>query len=551
MASNINTTTIDATYPIAGQDNDTQGFRNNWTSIVSNFTTASLEISNIQSNLATLQGYLTPTGNVYAGNLYVGNIIATTSNLSLTSGSFTAANVNANAATISGNISTGNLTVNGITTQVGNLYVQGNLVVSGTTTSVVKEVISSTEVIAGQLTANSGTASTSTTTGALLVKGGAGLTGNIYTAGNIFTSGNLSVNNAIVTTLGSGANLIIDPDGTADVYFTPNTELFVQSGASSTSVSSGAIVVTGGVGISGNAYIGNNINVANTAIIGLPLTITALNANLQYGTSANNYSQINTQNQSWGTNASTDFVATPNNASSDSDTYIDMGINGSGYVANAAAGYGASYANDGYLYVQGNATTKGGNLMLAAMNSTNNIFLAVGGQNAANIIATVSNTGVTANGTLTATGNVSINNNLSVTGNVTFAGNVTAGTTWPVSIGGSGGSVVTNGAGSLYLQGTSSMFIQPTNGLTVQAGTVTMSSTSFIGTINNMTIGATTPQSGTFTTVTLTSAIQFANLTTTQITAISSPKPGMTVFNYTTGNVQVYNGTKWANVQLS
>ena len=53
------------------------------------------------------------------------------------------------------------------------------------------------------------------------------------------------------------------------------------------------------------------------------------------------------------------------------------------------------------------------------------------------------------------------------------------------------------------------------------------------------------------TTVTLTSAIQFANLTTTQVDAISSPQCGMTVFNYTTGNIQVYNGTKWANVTLS
>lgn len=49
----------------------------------------------------------------------------------------------------------------------------------------------------------------------------------------------------------------------------------------------------------------------------------------------------------------------------------------------------------------------------------------------------------------------------------------------------------------------------------------------------------------------LTGAIQFANLTTTQVNAISTPARGMTVYNYTTGNIQVYNGTKWANVTLS
>lgn len=51
--------------------------------------------------------------------------------------------------------------------------------------------------------------------------------------------------------------------------------------------------------------------------------------------------------------------------------------------------------------------------------------------------------------------------------------------------------------------------------------------------------------------LTLSSALQFANLTTTQINTISSPSRGMTVYNYTTGNIQVYNGSKWANVTLS
>ena len=51
--------------------------------------------------------------------------------------------------------------------------------------------------------------------------------------------------------------------------------------------------------------------------------------------------------------------------------------------------------------------------------------------------------------------------------------------------------------------------------------------------------------------ITLTSALQFANLTTAQISVISPTRPGMTVYNYTTGNIQVYNGTKWANITLS
>lgn len=51
--------------------------------------------------------------------------------------------------------------------------------------------------------------------------------------------------------------------------------------------------------------------------------------------------------------------------------------------------------------------------------------------------------------------------------------------------------------------------------------------------------------------LTLTSVLQFANLTTAEINAISPAARGMTAYNYTTGNIQVYNGTKWANVTLS
>jgi hypothetical protein len=51
--------------------------------------------------------------------------------------------------------------------------------------------------------------------------------------------------------------------------------------------------------------------------------------------------------------------------------------------------------------------------------------------------------------------------------------------------------------------------------------------------------------------VTLTSAIHLANLTTTQINAISPTVRGMMVYNYSTGNIQVYNGTKWGNIVLS
>lgn len=81
MTSLINPQNIDITYPIAGQDNDTQGFRTNFRNIRNNFVTASQEITALQANTASLasgsyvSAYLpTYTGNLTAGNTVVGNL---------------------------------------------------------------------------------------------------------------------------------------------------------------------------------------------------------------------------------------------------------------------------------------------------------------------------------------------------------------------------------------------------------------------------------------------------------------------------------------------
>lgn len=60
MASNINPNNIDGAYPVAGQDNDSQGFRDNFTNIKTNFSYASAEISDLQSKVV-LKSALTGT----------------------------------------------------------------------------------------------------------------------------------------------------------------------------------------------------------------------------------------------------------------------------------------------------------------------------------------------------------------------------------------------------------------------------------------------------------------------------------------------------------
>ena len=49
MASNINPNNIDTAYPVAGQDNDSQGFRDNFTNIKTNFEFAEQEIDDLQA----------------------------------------------------------------------------------------------------------------------------------------------------------------------------------------------------------------------------------------------------------------------------------------------------------------------------------------------------------------------------------------------------------------------------------------------------------------------------------------------------------------------
>lgn len=60
MTSAINPQNIDGAYPVAGQDNDSQGFRDNFTNIKTNFTFAAQEITDLQSK-AVLKAALTGT----------------------------------------------------------------------------------------------------------------------------------------------------------------------------------------------------------------------------------------------------------------------------------------------------------------------------------------------------------------------------------------------------------------------------------------------------------------------------------------------------------
>ena len=74
MASNINSNDIDANFPVAGQDNDSQGFRDNFSTIKTSLATAKTEITDLQDDTAK-----TNANNDFNGNkIQEANLQATT-----------------------------------------------------------------------------------------------------------------------------------------------------------------------------------------------------------------------------------------------------------------------------------------------------------------------------------------------------------------------------------------------------------------------------------------------------------------------------------------
>ena len=129
------------------------------------------------------------------------------------------------------------------------------------------------------------TASTSATTGALIIAGGVGISGATNITGNTTIGGTLNVTNDITSSGGifgnirvgvtndneidtSTGNLTLDSSG-GKVHITDNCEidgncdidgqLDVKNSTNSTSKTTGALVVAGGVGINNDLFVGGDI----------------------------------------------------------------------------------------------------------------------------------------------------------------------------------------------------------------------------------------------------------------------------------------------------
>jgi len=225
------------------------------------------------------------------------------------------------------------------------------------------------------------------------------------TSGGTYTKVNIDSKGRVV----SGANLT-----SSDI---PSLSYFPLSGGALSSpgniFSSGTIISTSGIF---NNIITQNVNilVSSASFRSFPGSPVETDGNV------NSYFQVISQNQSSGTSASTDFVAT-SNVGTDSNFYIDFGINGSKYLQSANNWY-VNGPNDGYIYTQGSNLSIGsiGN----SATSGNSINFFVNSTSAQNIIVNITSSGISATNisansqTLTSVLDSPLTINMSATGGV-------------------------------------------------------------------------------------------------------------------------------------
>ena len=218
------------------------------------------------------------TANIFA-NVYAGNLIATTFYGSLAASSLPgvtslgtltglsvdgvitqSGNLVITSTSATTNLTTGALVVAGGAAVAGNVRTGGDLTVTGLAT------LNSTATFNAGLVSAVGTASTSTTTGAIVItnSGGLGVAGTVNANRYVSTTGYFWANGEVysprVTPTGSEFSFQykIGPDfiGANNLKYWPVTSnIIITGGSPSLSANTGVLVVRGGIGVDGNLNI--------------------------------------------------------------------------------------------------------------------------------------------------------------------------------------------------------------------------------------------------------------------------------------------------------
>jgi hypothetical protein len=339
----------------------------------------------------------------------------------------------------------------------------------------------------GTLVVNGGDDSTSTTTGALQVVGGVGITGNLNVGGSVsFGGGQLGSDlvissNTTSTSETTGAIRIASPGGLGvggNIW--AGGAIVANSRIPSTSIITGAFVVpgTGGLGVGGNVFVGQNLTVAGnvtgggvrqTISSGAPASPVVGDQWYQLGTDIL-YQYVSDGTGSYWVDISGATVAniSPQSQQSLTDIQIVSGTPSTS-TSTGALTVSGGVGIQGNLNLQGGFNISGGNI--------------VANQNVTSIDTTTGSMVITGQGGLGVGGNINAGGNLIVAQaasflqNVIISANLVAGGTYFAA----GGLSVTNG--NVVANGTNAQI----GGLTITSGAI--SGLSNLGVTGNITLG--------------------------------------------------------------
>ena len=195
-------------------------------SATGNITGAALTVNGSATIGTTLgvTGNINGTSATLTGSATIGTTLGVTGNINGTSATLTGSATIGTTLGVTGNINGTGITLSGslVATGAGNFNggLQSTPIGNASASTGAFTTITSTGTIiaSGNIVANSGTASTGSTTGALVVIGGAGIAGtlNVQTAANL---GNVTFSNTTISSNITNTGLTINPNGTGTTTF--------------------------------------------------------------------------------------------------------------------------------------------------------------------------------------------------------------------------------------------------------------------------------------------------------------------------------------------
>jgi hypothetical protein len=386
MTSQINPADINGEYPVAGVSNNTQGMRDNFTNIKTNFQYAEDEINDLQSK-GVFKAALTGTtldnnmANNVIYNAQVRGIAGTVVTIAATSGTV---NIDCNAGPYQTISITGNITLAfGTATwspsgTFGMIRLRVTVDAAGRTMTLPVSVSQGTNTIQG-------------------------LVSSVLT---FATAGTFEFG---FSTIDAGTTIVMYDFTRPLDYYTDTVT--IANTAVSTNAGTGALIVAGGVGVSGNLYVTGDI-VGNIVVAGSTFVGNVTAGNLLTGGLVSATGNVTGGNIRTGGIVSATGNITSGNLLSTTLSLsgnVLSAINTTANITTTANISGGNLVTGGFASATGNVT--GGNLRTTGqMSASGNV---TGGN-------------VSTAGLITATGNVT-GGNLLATANVIVTGNITSG----------------------------------------------------------------------------------------------------------------------------